>query len=74
MQEGSPKIDNLQTNIDKHKTNLESILKQIPGTRAAIKDYRWRRTYFWIVDAGLPTALFIFAVGSAIYEISILTP
>jgi hypothetical protein len=52
------------------KATVEEGQKRIRNARSQIRDYNWRRTYFWLADAGLPTALFGLALLAGIGEIN----
>lgn len=54
--------------------NADTTQIAIELTRSKVSDYYWRRTYFWLADAGLPVALFAVAAIAATREIIALLP
>ena len=56
--------------IQNSESAYDGRLDLVSKTQFNLKDYIWRRIYFWMVDAGLPSILFgaaIFAVIIKIY-------
>lgn len=71
----------LGTAVEKNNEKIGALHMDIEGRKGDIKrlvrerrDYRWRRNYFWLTDALLPTGFFIVAVGSVIYRLLSLAP
>ncbi len=57
---------------DEGSDHLRSAQKDVRQTRSELRDYNWRRTYFWFADAGLPTVLFGLAVWASLDQIFML--
>lgn len=66
--------ERLQTRKAILESQIQTAQDRTRATRSELSDYNWRRTYFWLADAGLPVALFAAAVIAASIEISTLLP
>ncbi len=53
------------------EANVKGTQINVKKARSTYIDYNWRRTYFWIADAGLPTGLFGLALWASIVKILI---
>ncbi len=62
----------LEGRIVKVEKNVGSAQKTIREIRSELRDYNWRRTYFWFADAGLPTVLFGLALWASLDQIFML--
>ena len=54
--------------------SVQRAQNEVRAARFEFRDYYWRRIYFWLVDAGLPVALFAVAAIAASIEINALLP
>ena len=62
----------LRTRISTLENKLKEYQNGIRSTRSEISIYKWRRTYFWFADAGLPTVLFGLALWASLDQIFML--
>lgn len=56
-------------NFEKAQSNLAASKIHIKTSKFKIRDYNWRRAYFWIADAGLPLLLFLIALGATVEKV-----
>ena len=64
--------ERIRARIRTVENKLKDCQNCIRSTRSEISIYKWRRTYFWIADAGLPTVLFGLALWASLYQIFML--
>ncbi len=51
--------------LDRYEKEYKQAMSIRRSTHSQLTEYIWRRAYFWLVDAGLPTFLFGLALWSA---------
>ncbi len=64
--------ERIRTRIRTVENKLKDCQNGIRSTRSEISIYKWRRTNFWIADAGLPTVLFGLALWASLDQIFML--